>query len=60
MRFHLQKAGANPNQALSAFVDGPAYAEQEAEEVVNLKVGDIIHVAGQPEDVRWKVMRIER
>lgn len=54
MIIHLEKAGTNPDQRPFAKLVGPG------ESVTDLAVGDVFHVAGQPDDVKWRVARFER
>lgn len=54
MNIQLAKAGTNPDQALTATIEGPDG------EAGKLKVGDVFHVAGQPPDVKWRVVSIAK
>ena len=49
----LLKAGTNPDQRLNAVISGPTDPR-----VQGLNVGDVFHVDGQTEDVKWKVEKI--
>lgn len=49
----LSSAGTNVDQKPTAMISGPTDPR-----AAGLKIGDIFHVDGQPEDVRWKVEKI--
>lgn len=49
----LSSAGTNVDQKPTATISGPTDPR-----TAGLKIGDIFHVDGQPEDVQWKVEKI--
>lgn len=51
MIINLEKAGTNPEQALTASISG-------LDCNAKIKVGEVLHVTGQPEDVKWRITSI--
>jgi hypothetical protein len=55
MMIDLVKAGDNPDQRPTQQIVGPSNPDVEI-----IKVGDVIHIGRQPEDVKWRVVGIGR
>jgi len=53
MKILLEKAGDNPDQRPTAWIEGPS------NQMGQIAVGEVFHIGGQPEDVMWRAVRFE-